>query len=66
MTGKEPGKLFMLDPVLMPHGSCTGNCSLTRDNSYYSCYSAIEVLITFIIDFKVIKKVYMFQKLIIG
>jgi hypothetical protein len=27
MTGKTPGKLFILDRVLMPRGSCTDNCS---------------------------------------
>jgi hypothetical protein len=51
MTGKKPGKLFMLNPVLMPHVSC----NLTTGNSFFPCYSAIKVLIIFGVDAKVIE-----------
>jgi hypothetical protein len=58
MAGKKPRKLFILDPVLMPHGNCTENCRLTTDNSYCSCYLAIKVLITFGVDAKATEKVH--------
>jgi hypothetical protein len=30
---ENQGKQLMLSPVLIPHGSCTDNCSLAADNS---------------------------------